>query len=338
MPRQSFSGNAVRTTLTGSITNSALSFTVADGTGHPTGSNGPFVVCLGRGTASEEKVLCVSRSGTTFTVQAGGRGYDGTVGQAHNSGVTVEHVIDSATLDEANRIVNVMTAKGDLLTRTGPGLTDHARQAVGADNRVLRADAAQSTGMRWSLLDTLTMFASPTLPVFVCTSTTRPASPAEGQLIYETDTDLYQMWNGSAWREVYRDGAWVSWTPVASYNGGGGSFGTGATATGFYMRQGRTVYWRGQVATGTSPSSGAGEVRITLPFTPAGSGGNVVGSGWAYVGNPFQFMPVAVDHQGSGSCRLIGTGERLSPTFPPGGAFTVTGSQMSFGGVYETAA
>ena len=33
----------------------------------------------------------------------------------------------------------------------------------------------------------------------VCTSTTRPASPFEGQLIYETDTDVVRVWTGSAW-------------------------------------------------------------------------------------------------------------------------------------------
>jgi hypothetical protein len=33
----------------------------------------------------------------------------------------------------------------------------------------------------------------------VCTSGTRPASPAEGQTIYETDTDRQLVWNGSAW-------------------------------------------------------------------------------------------------------------------------------------------
>lgn len=33
----------------------------------------------------------------------------------------------------------------------------------------------------------------------VCTSTTRPASPYEGQMIYETDTDKVLVWNGSAW-------------------------------------------------------------------------------------------------------------------------------------------
>ena len=33
----------------------------------------------------------------------------------------------------------------------------------------------------------------------VCTSSTRPASPFEGQVIYETDTDKVLVYNGSAW-------------------------------------------------------------------------------------------------------------------------------------------
>lgn len=33
----------------------------------------------------------------------------------------------------------------------------------------------------------------------VCTSSTRPASPYEGQVIYETDTDKVLVYNGSAW-------------------------------------------------------------------------------------------------------------------------------------------
>jgi hypothetical protein len=36
----------------------------------------------------------------------------------------------------------------------------------------------------------------------VCTSTTRPSGPYEGQMIYETDTDMVAVWNGSAWRYV----------------------------------------------------------------------------------------------------------------------------------------
>jgi hypothetical protein len=33
----------------------------------------------------------------------------------------------------------------------------------------------------------------------VCSSTTRPQAPFEGQFIYETDTDLVRVWNGSSW-------------------------------------------------------------------------------------------------------------------------------------------
>ena len=36
----------------------------------------------------------------------------------------------------------------------------------------------------------------------VCTSTTRPASPFEGQTIYETDTDLTKVYNGTAFVNV----------------------------------------------------------------------------------------------------------------------------------------
>lgn len=33
----------------------------------------------------------------------------------------------------------------------------------------------------------------------VCTITTRPASPFDGQVIYETDTDRAMVWNGTSW-------------------------------------------------------------------------------------------------------------------------------------------
>jgi len=36
----------------------------------------------------------------------------------------------------------------------------------------------------------------------VCTSTTRPTNPYEGFMIYETDTDLLRIWNGSAWKTL----------------------------------------------------------------------------------------------------------------------------------------
>jgi C1q domain len=36
----------------------------------------------------------------------------------------------------------------------------------------------------------------------VCTSTARPSSPFDGMVIYETDTDLVRVWDGSAWKTI----------------------------------------------------------------------------------------------------------------------------------------
>jgi hypothetical protein len=38
--------------------------------------------------------------------------------------------------------------------------------------------------------------------VLVVTSSTRPAAPSEGQVIYETDTNLYFGWNGTEWTSI----------------------------------------------------------------------------------------------------------------------------------------
>jgi hypothetical protein len=44
--------------------------------------------------------------------------------------------------------------------------------------------------------------ASSLIKAGVCTSSTRPASPYEGQQIYETDTDLIYIYNGSSWQQI----------------------------------------------------------------------------------------------------------------------------------------
>jgi hypothetical protein len=46
----------------------------------------------------------------------------------------------------------------------------------------------------------------------VCTSTTRPTAPYEGQHIYETDTDIEYVWSGSAWVVNYVSAASPAFT------------------------------------------------------------------------------------------------------------------------------
>lgn len=124
--RKSFAGAAVRTKLSGDLQQTAgvgAQFGIAITTGWPTGTNGPFVVVLGRGTVNEEKLLCSTRAGTVVTVQQ--RGYDGTVARQHLgvNNVTADHVLDAATIDEANLYAN--TGHLPLTAGSAKALTGH---------------------------------------------------------------------------------------------------------------------------------------------------------------------------------------------------------------------
>ncbi len=99
-----FKGGAAAATLNADISNSATTFTVNSAAGWPTGDPGPFVVAIEQ-AGVVEKLLCDDRTGTTFTVQT--RAYDDTIASAFTSGATVRHVIDAASIAEANAYANV---------------------------------------------------------------------------------------------------------------------------------------------------------------------------------------------------------------------------------------
>lgn len=83
--------NFATTTLNGGITAVATSFAVQTGGGatFPTvGTTNPqgFIVAI-----DSELILCSARSGDTFTVATGGRGYEGTAAATHANAATVTH-------------------------------------------------------------------------------------------------------------------------------------------------------------------------------------------------------------------------------------------------------
>lgn len=142
--RKSYSGGAARTALNGAITSGATSIVVVSGTGYPTGGTNPFVITIDRGTAVEEKVLIQSRSGTTLTVAASGRGYDGTTAVAHSDAAYVEHTLDADSVDDANAHVNdatrdnhtqyLNTTRHDTTARHGSSVVDHGSVGGLSDN------------------------------------------------------------------------------------------------------------------------------------------------------------------------------------------------------------
>lgn len=150
--RKEYKGAAVATTLNTSITNSTLTVVLAAATGWPTGSPGPFVLVINRGGSTEEKVLCDSRTSTSCTVNASGRGYDGTSAASHEAGEAVEHCLGAIDLNEANNAVaqtiGAIAAKGDLLA--GSAANTLTKLTVGSNNTVLMADSAQATGVKWA--------------------------------------------------------------------------------------------------------------------------------------------------------------------------------------------
>ena len=106
--------------------------------------------------------------------------------------------------------------------------------------------------------------------VIVCTSGTRPSSPVEGMVIYETDTDNLKVWDGAAWQTIAGPAAWstfaTTWTAVTTNP----TIGNG-TITARYRQEGKTVHYAGRILMGSTTTYGTGTWIIDLPVTAVGS-------------------------------------------------------------------
>ena len=99
----------IPTTLTGSgLSSTGLSFTIAESTNWPVGTN-KFWVTVDPGKPEEERILCTSRSGLTVTITDGDRGQDSTGNRAHAVGATIWPSWSATDADEANEHVNLTT-------------------------------------------------------------------------------------------------------------------------------------------------------------------------------------------------------------------------------------
>lgn len=102
-PRREFSGNAVPTTISGTIGAGDLTINIVASTGWPTGGTGPFIVTIDQGLATEEKVEVLSRTGLALTITPTGRGHDNTAAVGHGGGAKIEHTLAARDLSEANQ-------------------------------------------------------------------------------------------------------------------------------------------------------------------------------------------------------------------------------------------
>lgn len=117
--------------------------------------------------------------------------------------------------------------------------------------------------------------------VIVCTSGTRPASPNEGMLVYETDTDRYSSYNGG-WLTLGQT-AVSNYAPTLTATTTNPNLGSTGTAESRYtLWNGKFCEYRGTIQWGGSGvTAGSGQYLVTLPFTASSQ----IANGVSTVGN-----------------------------------------------------
>ena len=202
--RKEFVGAAPATTVVGSLTDAATSFDIDDATGWPTATTNPFVAVIDRGLATEEKILVGAR--TTVTLSSITRGYDDTAAQAHSSGAAIEHVIDASTIDQANRLANLLDAKGEIIGFNGTNPTAVAANLT--DGYGLVVDNAEPTGLK---IDR---------PIHVVDSASTPTVSGVPRVWFDQNTGLVRTSDGTSWKIPASAPVFASEGARDSYYGG----------------------------------------------------------------------------------------------------------------------
>jgi hypothetical protein len=135
--RRSFKGAAQAAQLTTLLGGSTANVTIYcdDLTNWPTGAGDrPFYVVINRGKATEEKILCDSRSGNILTVYddgiTNGRAADDTSITTHAASSLIEHIFTATDADEANAHVNTSTLHITVCTSSTRPASPVANQTI----------------------------------------------------------------------------------------------------------------------------------------------------------------------------------------------------------------
>jgi hypothetical protein len=101
--------------------------------------------------------------------------------------------------------------------------------------------------------------------VIVCTSSTRPGSPNEGMTIYETDTDRYKTYSGTAWEDGFKSGAFIAGSATLQSGGAGTDWVLGnGTIDHRFQKVGRFVFHEIKVTFGSTSVFGTKSLSIRI--------------------------------------------------------------------------
>lgn len=157
-----YSTTSVATTLAATISSSAVTISVAAGSGSAlmggvslaAGNVDQFLVALDVDTQNEEIVAVTGISGDTLTVV---RAQAGSSNISHTAGASVKHVFtgDDATFFTAGVATadaaipeSTVTTKGDILAATASATV--TRVAAGTNGYILTADSTEAAGIKWA--------------------------------------------------------------------------------------------------------------------------------------------------------------------------------------------
>jgi len=139
--RRKYAGNAVQTTLSATLNSGATTTTLTAATGWP--ASGPFYAVVEPGTASEEKILIGTISGTSLSSIT--RGVDGTTETSHAIGSTIYPVFTAVDADEANELTSTYANQGGIVYQ---GASTFTQLAIGTAGQVLKVNSG-ATAPEW---------------------------------------------------------------------------------------------------------------------------------------------------------------------------------------------
>ena len=122
--------------------------------------------------------------------------------------------------------------------------------------------------LRVSKIVQATQWPAVTTGTIICTSSTRPAAPFEGQKIYETDTDRELTYDATAWVQTSSLGGWSTWTPQLYQNGNL----TSTIPHARYTRIGDTAIVQGKVSATQAGTAGQQIEIRNLPYSAEAAG------------------------------------------------------------------
>lgn len=342
--RRDIRGGAAQTTLSSGITNSATSCAITASTGWPDGATyAAFYVVIDPGLATEEKILCSTRS--SLTVNFTTRGVDGTSAAAHSSGAAIYPCVTAVDLDEANLAVQKLLGQATTIgqmpyvdaANSFAMLQAKTSGSIIVGNGTIPAVVAVSGDATLASTGALTIAANAVTNAKAAAMTRgttkvgNSAGAASDLAIGAANTVLATDGTDPSWRKIVSADVgfvFATWTPVVTQSGAV----TKTVTYAKYVQFGKFVMAQCLLAI-TGSGTTANDISITVPVTAATSGAFLtVGEGTTVISAAANMKSVALT-----STSVVKFIDSAAPLYSGWNVGLANGDVLSFTIMYEAA-